>query len=426
MQSLKVEGSAPIGGKVKISGNKNAALPMIAALLLTDQETTLYNVPDILDVRTMLDIAGELGAEFTFENNTLVFRCPKIRTTKISRELCSRNRTSILFAAPLLARCGQAELHPPGGDVIGRRRLDGHFSGLCKLGATMTGDATYRFDAPEGLAGRELFLDEASVTATEQILIAAATARGRTTLYNAAGEPHVRDLAEMLNAMGAKISGAGSNTIEIDGVEKLHGCTHTIVGDHIEAGSFLALGAATGGEITVEGTHLRHYWMLRRVFERLGLRMELRPDHIFLPGGQDPQIECDFGGHIPQISDGPWPQYPSDMMSCTIVAATQCRGSVMFFEKMFESRIYFADRLISMGANAIVCDPHRVVVTGRAQLHGVTMSSPDIRAGMAMVIAALCARGESTINSAEVIYRGYENLVEKLSALGAKIREVKG
>lgn len=426
MQSLKVEGSAPIGGKVKISGNKNAALPMIAALLLTDQETTLHNVPDILDVRTMLDIAGELGAEFTFENNTLVFRCPKIRTTKISRELCSRNRTSILFAAPLLARCGQAELHPPGGDVIGRRRLDGHFYGLCKLGATMTGDATYRFDAPEGLAGRELFLDEASVTATEQILIAAATARGRTTLYNAAGEPHVRDLAEMLNAMGAKISGAGSNTIEIDGVEKLHGCTRTIVGDHIEAGSFLALGAATGGEITVEGTHLRHYWMLRRVFERLGLRMELRPDHIFLPGGQDPQIECDFGGHIPQISDGPWPQYPSDMMSCTIVAATQCRGSVMFFEKMFESRIYFADRLISMGANAIVCDPHRVVVTGRAQLHGVTMSSPDIRAGMAMVIAALCARGESTINSAEVIYRGYENLVEKLSALGAKIREVKG
>lgn len=426
MQSLKVEGSAPIGGKVKISGNKNAALPMIAALLLTDQETTLHNVPDILDVRTMLDIAGELGAEFTFENNTLVFRCPKIRTTKISRELCSRNRTSILFAAPLLARCGQAELHPPGGDVIGRRRLDGHFYGLCKLGATMTGDATYRFDAPEGLAGRELFLDEASVTATEQILIAAATARGRTTLYNAAGEPHVRDLAEMLNAMGAKISGAGSNTIEIDGVEKLHGCTRTIVGDHIEAGSFLALGAATGGEITVEGTHLRHYWMLRRVFERLGLRMELRPDHIFLPGGQDPQIECDFGGHIPQISDGPWPQYPSDMMSCTIVAATQCRGSVMFFEKMFESRIYFADRLISMGANAIVCDPHRVVVTGRAQLHGVTMSSPDIRAGMAMVIAALCARGESTINSTEVIYRGYENLVEKLSALGAKIREVKG
>ncbi|MBS1371307.1 MAG: UDP-N-acetylglucosamine 1-carboxyvinyltransferase [Lentisphaeria bacterium] len=425
MQSLKVEGSAPICGRVRISGNKNAALPMIAALLLTDEEMTLRNVPDILDVRTMLDIAGELGAEYTFENHTLVLRCPDVRTTTISRELCSRNRTSILFAAPLLARCGKAELYPPGGDVIGRRRLDGHFYGLCKLGAAMSGEETYRFDAPHGLAGRELFLDEASVTATEQILIAAVTAHGRTTLYNAAGEPHVRDLADLLNAMGAKISGAGSNTIEIDGVEKLHGCTHTVVGDHIEAGSFLALGAATGGEITVEGTQVRHYWMLRRVFERLGVRMELEGDRIFLPGGQNPQIECDFGGHIPQISDGPWPQYPSDMMSCTIVAATQCRGTVMFFEKMFESRIYFADRLISMGANAIVCDPHRVVITGRAQLHGVTMSSPDIRAGMAMVIAALCARGESTINSAEVIYRGYENLVEKLAGLGARIREVR-
>ncbi|MDR0931595.1 MAG: UDP-N-acetylglucosamine 1-carboxyvinyltransferase [Victivallales bacterium] len=424
MRSLIVEGSAPIGGHVKISGNKNAALPMIAALLLTDQEVKLKNVPNILDVRTMLDIAGELGAEFTFENHTLTFRCTKIKTTQISRELCSRNRTSILFAAPLLARCGQAELYPPGGDVIGRRRLDGHFYGLCKLGGVMSGEDTYKFNAPHGLVGRELFLDEASVTATEQILIAAATARGKTTLYNAAGEPHVRDLADLLNAMGAKISGGGSNTIEIEGVETLHGCSYTIVGDHIEAGSFLALGAATGGEITVEGTQVRHYWMLRRVFERLGIRMELKANRIYLPGNQQPQIECDFGGHIPQISDGPWPQYPSDMISCTIVAATQCRGTVMFFEKMFESRIYFTDRLISMGANAIVCDPHRVVITGRAQLHGVTMSSPDIRAGMAMVIAALCARGQSTIHSAEVIYRGYENLVEKLSILGAKIKEI--
>ena len=425
MQSLKVEGSARIAGRVRIGGNKNAALPMIAALLLTDEEVVLDNVPDILDVRTMLDIAGELGADFSFENHTLTFRCRDVRTASISRELCSRNRTSILFAAPLLARCGKAELYPPGGDVIGRRRLDGHFYGLCKLGEVMSGEETYRFDAPSGLSGRELFLDEASVTATEQILIAAAAARGTTTLYNAACEPHVRDLAELLNAMGARISGAGSNTIEIEGVERLHGCRYRVVGDHIEAGSFLALAAATGGEITVEGTQVRHYWMLRRVFERLGVRMELRGDHIFLPGGQERAVECDFGGHIPQISDGPWPQYPSDMMSCTIVAATQCRGTVMFFEKMFESRIYFADRLISMGANAIVCDPHRVVVTGPAQLHAVTMSSPDIRAGMAMVIAALCARGTSTIHSAEVIYRGYENLIEKLTGIGGKISEIR-
>ena len=421
MQSLIVRGMRDIRGEITVSGNKNAALPMIAALMLTDEEVVLKNVPDILDVRTMLDIAGELGAEFSFEQNELRFRCPKLKGTVIPRTLCSRNRTSILFAAPLLARCGKAELYPPGGDVIGRRRLDGHFYGLRSLGAEMSGERTYCFNAPHGLTGRELFLDEASVTATEQILIAAATARGITTLYNAACEPHVRDLAELLNAMGAKISGAGSNTVTVEGVERLHGCRYSVVGDHIEAGSFLALAAATGGEVTVRGTTVRHYWMLRRVFERLGVTMKLFPDRIFLPGGQTPAIESDFGGHIPQISDGPWPQYPSDMMSCTIVAATQCLGTVMFFEKMFESRIYFADRLISMGANAIVCDPHRVVITGKAKLHAVEMSSPDIRAGMAMVIAACCASGESTINQAEMIYRGYERLPEKLASLGADI-----
>ena len=425
MQSLRVKGGAEIRGSVTVSGNKNAALPMLAALLLAEEECVLRNVPDILDVRTMLDIAGELGAEFSFKNHVLKFRCRDIRTTKVSREMCSRNRTSILFAAPLIARCGAAELFPPGGDVIGRRRLDGHFYGLIKLGSAMSGDETYRFHAPGGLFGRELFLDEASVTATEQILIAAVTAKGKTTLYNAAGEPHVQDLAQLLNAMGGRITGAGSNTIEIEGVEKLHGCDYTIAGDHIEAGSFLALAAATGGELTVHGTAPRHNWMLRRVFERLGVAMELYSDRIILPGGQQPKIQCDFGGHIPQISDGPWPQYPSDMMSCSIVAATQCTGTVMFFEKMFESRIYFADRLISMGANAIVCDPHRVVITGKAQLHAVTMSSPDIRAGMAMVIAALCAKGTSTIHSAEVIYRGYENLCAKLTAIGAEIEELR-
>ena len=425
MQSLRVKGGAEIRGSVTVSGNKNAALPMIAALLLAEEECVLRNVPDILDVRTMLDIAGELGAEFSFKNHVLKFRCRDIRTTKVSREMCSRNRTSILFPAPLIARCGAAELSRPGGDVIGRRRLDGHFYGLIKLGSAMSGDETYRFHAPGGLFGRELFLDEASVTATEQILIAAVTAKGKTTLYNAAGEPHVQDLAQLLNAMGGRITGAGSNTIEIEGVEKLHGCDYTIAGDHIEAGSFLALAAATGGELTVHGTAPRHNWMLRRVFERLGVAMELYSDRIILPGGQQPKIQCDFGGHIPQISDGPWPQYPSDMMSCSIVAATQCTGTVMFFEKMFESRIYFADRLISMGANAIVCDPHRVVITGKAQLHAVTMSSPDIRAGMAMVIAALCAKGTSTIHSAEVIYRGYENLCAKLTAIGAEIEELR-
>ena len=423
MESLRITGQRPISGDVTISGNKNAVLPMIPALLLTDEECVLHNVPD--DVRSMLEIAGVLGAEFTFEKNTLRFKCSKVRETTIPRELCAKNRTSILFAAPLICRCGKAELYPPGGDVIGRRRLDGHFYGLTKLGAEMSGDLTYIFNAPSRLTGRELFLDESSVTATEQILLAASTAEGVTTLYNAACEPHVNDLANLLNEMGAKISGIGSNTLTIEGVEKLHGAEHTVIGDHIEAGSFLALAAATGGSITVHGTNNRNHWMLRRVFERLGVKIELLGDRIFLPGGQTPEIQCDYGGHIPQISDGPWPHFPSDMMSCTIVAATQCKGTVMFFEKMFESRIYFADRLISMGANAIVCDPHRVVITGKANLHAQEMSSPDIRAGMAMVIAALCAKGTSTINHAEIIYRGYEDLISKLRGIGAEVEDIR-
>lgn len=424
MKSLLINGGKPISGDITVGGNKNAALPMIAALLLTDEEVVLKNVPDILDVRTMLDIAGELGAEFTFENHTLRFRCPKILTTSISKELCGQNRTSVLFAAPLLARCGQAELFPPGGDVIGRRRIDGHFYGLKTLGAVMTGERVYRFNAPQGLRGRELFLDEASVTATEQIMIAAATASGKTTLYNAACEPHVCDLAELLNKMGAKISGMGSNMLEIEGVEKLHGATHTVVGDHIEAGSFLALAAACGGDITVRGVYKRHFWMTHRIFERLGFDIEIEPDYLRLAATRHPQIESDFGGYMSKIGDGPWPQYPSDMMSCTIVAATQCRGSVMFFEKMFESRLHFVDRLISMGANAVMCDPHRVVITGPTPLYGARVSSPDIRAGMAMVIAALCATGESRIDQADIIYRGYERLPEKLAALGADIAEL--
>ena len=310
MQSLRVKGGAEIRGSVTVSGNKNAALPMIAALLLAEEECVLRNVPDILDVRTMLDNAGELGAEFSFKNHVLKFRCRDIRTTKVSREMCSRNRTSILFAAPLIARCGAAELFPPGGDVIGRRRLDGPFYGLIKLGSAMSGDETYRFHAPGGLFGRELFLDEASVTATEQILIAAVTAKGKTTLYNAAGEPHVQDLAQLLNAMGGRITGAGSNTIEIEGVEKLHGCDYTIAGDHIEAGSFLALAAATGGELTVHGTAPRHNWMLRRVFERLGDGALFGPDHpARRPAAENPMRfrrshPADFGWPVAAVSVG--------------------------------------------------------------------------------------------------------------------------
>jgi UDP-N-acetylglucosamine 1-carboxyvinyltransferase len=398
---------------------------MLAASLLTDKIVTIHNMPDILDVRTMMDIIRALGGKVDFNNNTAVIDPSGVASSVIPRELCAKARTSILFAAPLTARLGSARLYPPGGDVIGRRRLDGHFYGLERLGATVQCiDGAYCFDLKDKrLQARELFLDEASVTPTEQIMMAAVLAEGHTTLLNAACEPHVVELGEMLNSMGAWITGLGSNTIEIDGVKELNGCDCTISGDHIEAGSFLALGAALGGELEIQGTSRRHYWMLHRVFERFNIEMDLQPDRIYLPGGQKLKVKQDFGGHIPVISDGPWPQYPSDMMSCTIVMATQAEGCALFFEKMFESSIYFVDRLIDMGANAIVCDPHRVVISGPSKLHAATVSSPDIRAGMAMVIAGLCAEGESIIKSSEVIYRGYGNLVEKLTNIGLSVRE---
>ncbi len=425
MKSLKIEGRAPVNGEITIGGNKNAVLPMIAAALLTCEEITLSNVPDIIDVRVMLDIVAHLGVEVSFSNHILRLKAANIKTTTIPQSWCSKVRTSILLAGPLAVRAGKAELWPPGGDIIGRRRLDGHFYGLRTLGININADAlSFKFSAYERLNGRDLFLDEASVTATEHILMTAVTADGQTIIRNAASEPHVTDLAELLIKMGAKIAGLGSNTLIIDGVETLHGAQHSIQGDHIEAGSFIAMGAATGGELLIKGTVPRHYWMIRRVFERLGIVMELRADAIFLPGGQRLQIKPDFGGHTPVISDGPWPQFPSDMMSCAIVTATQSKGSVLFFEKMFESRIYFVDRLIGMGANAIVCDPHRVVINGPAHLHGTAMASPDIRAGMALLIAAMCAKGVSIIHAGDVIARGYENITEKIQSVGGKITQI--
>ena len=426
MPSLIIKGRQPLGGTLRVGGNKNAVLPMIAALMLTDEPCTLRNVPDILDVQTMLDIARALGAEAELNNGTLTFRCTKVTGTEVDKELCARNRTSILFAGPMLARCGRIALGRPGGDAIGRRRLDGHFYGLENLGARFTEDACFRFTRiGKRLLGRELFLDEPSVTATEQIMMAAVTAEGVTTLYNAACEPHVGDLAEMLNKMGAKISGIGSNILSIEGVEKLHGVEHEVIFDHINAGSFVALAAATGAELTLEGVRPRSFWMLRRVYERLGINVGLYDNHITVSADQSRQIKYDSGGPFLQISDGPWPQFPTDMMSCTIVAATQCRGTVTFFEKMFDGRLNFVDRLIDMRANAIVCDPHRVVITGPSELRGTELSSPDIRAGMALVIAALCAKGESRIHRAEIIYRGYGNLVEKLRSIGAVVDEIK-
>ena len=422
MGSFIIEGGTPISGELKVNGNKNAALPMIAACLLTDEEVVLKNVPDIIDVNVMLEAVSNLGVDVSFSSNELRIKASKINSPDISRELSSKIRTSILFCGPLLARCGKASIWPPGGDVIGHRRLDAHFYGLQKLGATVEADdPPFRFSAPERFIGDDLFFDEASVTATEHIMMAAVLAEGETILRNVAAEPHVTDLAKLLIKMGAKIKGLDTNTLVIKGVDKLNGAEHTIIEDHIEAASFMSMAAATGGEIKLTGIHPRNYWMTRRVFERFGVDFELKSDSIFLPGEQKMVIRPDFGNAIPVISDGPWPQFPSDMMSCSIVMATQAHGTVLFFEKMFESRIYFVDRLISMGASVVVCDPHRVVINGPAKLRGVAMSSPDIRAGMAMVIAAVCAKGTSTIQNSEMIARGYEQLEERIALLGGKI-----
>ena len=340
---------------------------------------------------------------------------------EIPWELCEKTRTSFLMVAPLLSRHAHVRLHRPGGDEIGRRRLDPHFYGLRSLGVEVD-EEHFEFRAPRRLQGRLLFFDEASVTATEHILMAAVLADGTTTILNAASEPHVQDLCRLLVAMGAAIEGVGTNTLRIHGVQRLGGTTHRITSDHVEVASYLALAAATGGELTVRGTSRGHYWMIHRVFERFGLQLVLESDHVHLPGGQTPRVLPDAGGAIPRVDDGPWPQFPSDCMSAMLVMATQAQGTVLFFEKMFESRMYFVDPLVRMGANIIVCDPHRVVVSGPSKLRGATLRSPDIRAGMALVMAALCATGRpSIIQNAEVIDRGYERFEHKLQALGANI-----
>ena len=424
MNSLKINGGKCLSGEIMLSGNKNAVLPMIAASLLTDEKIILHNVPDILDVRNMLNAAAYLGVEITHKKGVVSLHAKKIFRTDLPQNLCNLIRTSLLFAGPLLIRAGEATFWPPGGDVIGRRRLDPHFYGLTAMGADLISENhPYTFKTT-GMSGRELFFDEASVTATEHVMMTAVLAEGDTVIRNAAAEPHVQDFAEFLLAMGADISGIGTNTLKIRGCSKLHGVEYTITGDHIEAGSFMAMAAATGGGITIKGIIGRHYWMMRRVFERFGIHFEIDSDKIILPAGQPLEIKPDLDNAIPVISDGPWPQFPTDMMSCTIVMATQTKGTVLFFEKMFESRMYFVDRLIRMRANAIVCDPHRVVISGPTKLRPVEMSSPDIRAGMAMLIAALCAEGTSVIHNSSVIERGYESIIEKITSLGGDLKEV--
>ena len=421
MSRFVIHGGRPLQGEIRASGSKNAVLPMIAAALLTEEEVVLENVPSIRDVDVMLEIAGQIGAEVSRLDDRVTIKGANLTDAPLPAELCEKVRTSVLFVAPLLHRLGRAKLHPPGGDGIGRRRLDTHFYGLRQLGVTVD-EVEFEFTAQERMDGALIFFDEASVTATEHILMAASLAKGTTTILNAASEPHVMDLAILLIGMGADIDGLYTNTLRVTGVERLHGTTHRVVSDHIEVGSYLALAAATGGGITIHDTVRGHYWMMNRVFERFGIELDIKSDRIVLPAGQTPKIQPDAGGAVPSVDDGPWPQFPTDMMSPFLVLATQSEGTILFFEKMFEGRMYFVDPLIQMGANAIICDPHRVIISGRSPLRGQTVRSPDIRAGMAMIIAALCATHRPcVVQNAEIVDRGYERVEEKLRALGADI-----
>jgi UDP-N-acetylglucosamine 1-carboxyvinyltransferase len=421
-ESFVIEGGRPLSGRLRASGNKNGALPILAACLLTEDPVQLTNMPRIRDVETMLDLLRSLGAEveWTGENELRVHA--QVIGNELDERLASRIRASFLLAGPLLARNAQVSVPPPGGDVIGRRRLDPHIHAFAELGATI--DIGERYELSGHLRGAHIHLDEPSVMGTENTVMAAALAPGKTMISNAASEPHVQDLCRFLVSLGAKIEGIGSNVLHITGVERLFGGEHAISPEHIEVGSFIGMAAVTGGDVTIDGIVADDLWPILPVFRRFGIEVELGDGWVRVPPGQELVIQDDLGGAIPKVEDGPWPQFPADLTSIAVVVATQAKGTVLIFEKMFESRLFFVDKLVSMGARIILCDPHRVVITGAAPLYGQRMSSPDIRAGMAMVIAALCAEGRSTIGDAYQIDKGYERVDERLRALGAQIERV--
>jgi UDP-N-acetylglucosamine 1-carboxyvinyltransferase len=424
-ESFVIEGGRPLSGAVRAAGNKNAALPIVAACLLTEEWVTLSNVPAITDVETMLELVADLGVEVEAPADGRVrIRAATISKHELDEELCSRIRASILLAGPLLAREGEAIVPPPGGDVIGRRRIDTHVDALERLGAEIHANRRLRMKAAAGLKGTHLFLDEASVTGTENAIMASVLASGETVIGNAACEPHVQDLCNFLNSLGARITGIGSNVLRVEGVERLHGGEWRICTDHIEVASFIGLGAVTEGEMVIEEVDPTHLIGIWPGFERLGVRWELDGTGVRVPGGQDLVIRDDVGSQIPKIEDGPWPSFPADLTSIALAVATQAQGTVLIFEKMFENRLFFVDKLINLGARIILCDPHRAIVNGPAKLYGDRMVSPDIRAGMAMLIAALCAEGTSTIGNVGEIDRGYERIDDRLRTLGASIERV--
>jgi len=423
MARFIIQGGKRLSGHHKSPGNKNAVLPMLAACVLTDKPVTLRNIPLIEDVRTMLEILEDLGVAVDLKGHSVTLCAKGLKKSVLKAQLCRNVRSSILFAGPMAARLGHVTLSPPGGDIIGRRRIDTHLDGLKALGINVKGNSHFVFTRRE-LCGARILLDEASVTATENILMAAVLAKGNTSIFNAACEPHIQDLCVMLNKMGAQISGIGTNYLKIEGVDSLHGVDHVVGPDYIEMASFIAAAAITGGELTIENPPENHLQVVARTFNRLGITWTYGKDNLRMPSRQQLRVRNDFASAIPKIEDGIWPNFPSDLMSVAIVLATQAKGTALFFEKMFESRMYFVDRLIEMGARIVQCDPHRVVVSGGVNLHGIHLSTPDIRAGMAIIVAALCAKGESIIDNAQTIDRGYERIEQKLRRLGADIERV--
>jgi UDP-N-acetylglucosamine 1-carboxyvinyltransferase len=423
-ETFVIEGSQPLNGRITAAGNKNGALPILAACLLTGEPVMLSNVPRIRDVETMIGLIANLGADFEWVGrNEVRVHAANVLTHEIDEELASRIRASFLLAGPLLARAGRASVPPPGGDVIGRRRLDPHIHALIELGAQIEMNGRYEMQA-ERLHGTPIFLDEASVMATENTVMAASLAEGETTLANAACEPHIQDLCRFLVSLGAEIEGIGSNVLRIRGVRELGGGSWRVGSEHIEVASFVGLAVVTGGDVTIADVVPDDLAPILPAFAKLGIGVELQGSTLRVPPGQELAIEDDLGGQIPKIEDGPWPAFPADLTSIALAVATQARGTILIFEKMFENRLFFVDKLVSMGARIILCDPHRAVVTGPAKLYGQQMASPDIRAGMAMLIASLCAEGTSTIGNIGEIDRGYERIDERLRSLGARIERV--
>ncbi|MBN2858312.1 MAG: UDP-N-acetylglucosamine 1-carboxyvinyltransferase [Candidatus Delongbacteria bacterium] len=423
---FEVNGGKKLSGNIYPSGNKNEALPVIAATLLTDEEVVIENIPDIIDTNIMIEIAESLGTTVVKKGpNTYSFTAKKIAATSLDKSLSSKIRASLLFLAPMILRKGSIPLPSTGGDKIGARRIDSHLLAFIKLGTKMTRKGNQWLLSAGELKGTDILLDEASVMATENAVMMAVLTPGTTTIYNAACEPHVQNLCNMLDGMGADIKGIGSNKLIIKGVKKLHGTKHRILPDHIEVGSFMGLAAVTGGGVTIKDSYTEHMEIIFPAFTKLGITYEVRGKDIFIPGGQKPNIVDDFGGKIPSISDQPWPCFPADLSSIMVVSALFSKGTVMIHEKMFEGRLFFVDSLIRMGAKVVLCDPHRVVISGPVKLKPVELSSPDIRAGMALLIAALAAKGTTVIRNVRQIDRGYQRIEEKLNALGADIKRKK-